>query len=102
MIPLPAPPRLVAADSLPPRIFFDLTRFEWYAHREPLIWDHIEWQPGAAPVALRTEEMTHVGEYRGVDLYVSTADDSAGSVDAVYVPVSEGFWLPFQPTRRVP
>lgn len=95
MIPVRPPPRLVARDSLPTRIFYDLTRFVWYARGEPLRWQDAEWQPRGEPVALRTEDLRLVGEYEGVDIWIRA---DAESVTRVYVPVSEGFWLPFAAT----
>lgn len=92
MIPVAPPPRLTARDSLPARIFYDLTRYDWYAHGEPLRWADHDWQPRGVPVALETEQLRHVGEYEGVDLWVRADEDP---VTRVYVPVSEGYWLPF-------
>ena len=97
---IPALPRTASTDSLPARIYYNLSRHEWYAHGEPLHWDDRDWDMSGGPVPLETEAMTLVGEYQGVDVYVVTAEDSAGSVALVYVPVSEGFWLPFEPVRR--
>lgn len=97
---IPAPPRTADKDSLPARVYYNLSSYEWYAHGEPLYWDNRDWELAGGPVPLTTGEMTLVGEYAGVDVYVVTAEDAEGSVSAVYVPVSEGFWLPFEPVRR--
>jgi len=97
---IPAPPRTAARDSLPTRIYYNLSSYEWYARSEPLHWDDRDWDMAGGPIPLETEGMSLVGEYQGVDVYVVAAEDSVGSVTLVYVPVSEGFWLPFQPVRR--
>jgi hypothetical protein len=95
-----APPRSEGTDSFPDRIFYNLSSYEWYAHGEPLHWDDRDWDMAGGPIPLATEAMTLVGEYQGVDVYVVAAEDSVGSVTLVYIPVSEGFWLPFEPVHR--
>lgn len=92
MIPVRPPPRLVARDSLPARIYYDLTRFEWYARGEPLRWADRDWQPDGNPLALETETLRLVGEFEGVDVWIRADEDP---VMHIYVPVSEGFWLRF-------
>lgn len=87
------------ADSLPPRIFFDLSRYEWYVQQRPVVWDEREWQPAGSPVALPARDLRLVGEFEGVDLYAPVPGDSIPE-DRLYVPVSEGFWLPFSPAAE--
>lgn len=83
----------VEEDDLPPVIYYDLTRFDWYARGEPMRLDDGAYAPGGAPVRAATSEMEKVGEYEGVEYYAR--DDASGSEGVVYVPVFEGFWLPF-------
>lgn len=83
-----------AADTLPPRIFFDLARYEWYVRQRPIRWDGREWQPSGAPIPLLARDLRHVGEFEGVDLYAPVQADTIPP-DRLFVPVSEGFWLPF-------
>lgn len=94
MIPVAPLPRMVARDSVPENIYFDLTRFEWYAHGEPLRWEDRDWHPVGAPVELPIEELRKVGDYEGVDVW---APEAAEVFTVLYVPVSEGFWLRFMP-----
>ena len=85
--------------ALPPNIYYDLTRFEWYARGEPLVQDDVAFTATGVPVALPLAELEHAGNYQGVDFYQHR---SAADRDAVrYVPVYEGFWLRFsaEPTR---
>lgn len=84
-------------DSVPERIFYDLTRFEWYARGEPLVWDEREWEPRGAPVAADAEALRRLGDFGGVDVWM---DADADSLARLYVPVSEGFWLTFVPVAR--
>lgn len=83
----------VEEDDLPPVIYYDLTRFDWYARGEPMRLDDGSYAPRGAPVRAATSEMNKVGEYEGVEYYAR--DDGSDSEGVVYVPVFEGFWLPF-------
>lgn len=80
-------------DDLPPVIYYDLTRFDWYARGEPMRLDDGSYSPGGAPVRASTSEMQKIGEYEGVEYYAR--DEGTDSEGVVYVPVFEGFWLPF-------
>lgn len=93
--PEPAEPRRVLASS---RIYYDLTRFEWYAHGEPLLHEQLAYQPVGRPLSASLEEMERAGEYRGVEFYRREGDDQS-----LYVPVYDGYWLSFRaaaPTAR--
>ncbi len=83
-----APPDSAAR---PDRIYYDLTRFEWYARGEPLVFDGVFYKAGGdiEPIDARTVE--RVGEYAGVDVYRRGADRR------LYVPVYDGYWLGFDP-----
>lgn len=80
-------------DELPSVIYYDLTRFEWYARGEPMRLDDGNYAPRGAPVRAATSEMKKIGEYEGVEYYAR--ENGADSEGVVYVPVFEGFWLPF-------
>lgn len=80
-------------DDLPPVIYYDLTRFEWYARGEPMRLEDGSYAPRGAPVRAATSEMQKIGEYEGVEYY--ERNDESDSEGVVYVPVFEGFWLPF-------
>lgn len=76
------------------RIYYDLTRFEWYAHGEPLLHEQAGYQPAGTPVAASLTEMERTGEYEGVEYYRRTGDDQS-----LYVPVFDGYWLAFRTTH---
>jgi hypothetical protein len=82
-----------AKGDLPATIYYDLTRYEWYARGEPLGHADASYMPGGRPVRMPASSMRKVGQYRGVEVYVPASDDDAAAI--VYVPVFEGFWLPF-------
>jgi hypothetical protein len=85
-------------DFLPSeRIYYDLTRFEWYAHGEPLRAADLSYQPAGLPLAAPLAEMERAGEYRGVEYY-----RRSGSDDRLYVPVFEGYWLAFRAVSGPP
>jgi hypothetical protein len=85
--------RTRTASSLPSdRIYFTLTDHEWYARGEPLLHGNAAYQPAGMPVSASLSEMTHVGEYQGVDYYVREATSGL----SLYVPVFEGYWQPFR------
>lgn len=87
--PSPAVPPDAAAR--PDRIYYDLTRFDWYAHGEPLVFDSMPYEPDGRPVALDARTLERVGAYDGVDVY------RRGSDTHLYVPVYDGYWLAFEP-----
>jgi hypothetical protein len=83
-----------ARETLPSnRIYYTLTRHEWYARGEPLLHDGRSYRAAGMPVRAEVSEMRHLGDYQGVEYYVRAED---GGVD-VYVPVFEGYWQPFRP-----
>jgi hypothetical protein len=96
----------IAAASLPPaapeqaserlpadRIYYDLTRFEWYARGQPLLHEGVGYQPAGMPVPAPASEMKLLGEYEGVEYYRREADDGL-----LFVPVFDGYWLAFRAT----
>lgn len=77
----------------PEVIYYDLTFFEWYKKGEPILLDHGRYLPGEVePTAER--HFVKEGVYEGVDYYRAQGGDDEGS-DIIYVPVYEGYWLPF-------
>jgi hypothetical protein len=84
-----------AAEPLPERIYFDLTRHDWYARGEPLVYSEVRYEAGRDVVAAPLSAMRKLGEYQGVDVY--GAADAAGD-STLYVPVHPGYWLPFTRT----
>jgi hypothetical protein len=83
-----------APDALPAgRIYYNLTDHEWYARGAPLVHENVGYAPAGNPVAAGVQEMQQVGDYFGVEYYVRPADTTA----VLYVPVFEGYWLPFRP-----
>lgn len=86
--PAPSEVRQVLASS---RIYYDLTRFDWYARGEPLVHDQFAYQPAGTPVAADLVEMERAGEYQGVEYYRRQGDGQS-----LYVPVYDGYWLAFR------
>ncbi|MGH7505685.1 MAG: hypothetical protein ACRELX_08530, partial [Longimicrobiales bacterium] len=83
-----APPE---EEAVPARIYYDLTRHDWYAHGEPLILADDTYAIGSGLYAAPASDMRRIGEYEGVDAYALAGDDST-----VYVPVYPGYWQPFR------
>lgn len=85
-----------AGERLPAdRIYYDLTRFEWYARGEPLLHDGVGYQPAGMPLAALASEMKLLGEYEGVEYYRRESDDGL-----LFVPVFDGYWLAFRATGQ--
>jgi hypothetical protein len=84
-----------ASEPLPERIYFDLTRHDWYARGEPLVYSDVRYEAGRDLLAAPLSAMRKLGEYQGVDVYgaADAAEDST-----LYVPVHPGYWLPFTRT----
>lgn len=90
----PASPAARESGALhPATIYYDLARFDWYARGEPLRHGNADYVARAAPVRAFAD-MRKAGEYQGVEYY-RAADDVVEPASVVYVPVFEGFWLPF-------
>jgi len=82
----------------PDKIYYDLMRYEWYAQGRPLIHAGQSYQPDGMPVAIELADLNRAGEYEGVDYYILKAADPDG---LIYVPVFEGYWLPFGPAAPI-
>ena len=80
-------------EKLPNRIYYNLTQFVWYARGEPILFENAAYRTRGAPIRASADRMEKAGEYQGVEFYRTDEDDDASAV--VYVPVFEGFWLPF-------
>lgn len=79
------------AEARPDRIYYDLMRYDWYAHGEPLVFDSASYEPDGRPVSIDARTLQLVGEYDGVDVYRRDTDPR------LYVPVYDGYWLAFEP-----
>lgn len=88
----------VPRDSLPRQIYYDLMAFDWYARAEPLIIAQQAYMPSGAPTSIPLAKLQLAGNYQGVDFYLLHSDREPP--DVVYVPVFEGYWLPFMQLRR--
>jgi hypothetical protein len=80
--------------EVPPRIYYDLTQFTWYARAEPIVTQQQRYMPGGEPVAIPLAKLQLSGNYQGVDYYVARNDKEPPST--IYVPVYEGYWLSFR------
>lgn len=78
----------------PPEIYYDLTRYEWYRRGQPLLVDGQPFRPAGRPEPTRAREFTELGRYEGVTYYIVA--DSEPPHTVVYVPVSPGYWQPFE------
>jgi hypothetical protein len=78
---------------LPTRIYYDLTQFGWYARAEPIVFAQLQYTPRGVPLVIPLAKLRLSGNYQGVDFYVLHTDKEPPST--VYVPVYEGYWLPF-------
>lgn len=80
------------------RIYYTLTSHDWYARGESLVHEGRPYDPEGMPVNVSLSEMSHAGEYQGVEYYVHGGEAES----AVYVPVFEGYWQRFRadPTAR--
>lgn len=81
-----------ADEAPPPAIYYDLTRYDWYARGEPLVHEGRSYTPGGV-LAASGAEMRPAGEYGGVAYY--RRED--GAADSLFVPVFERYWLTFLP-----
>jgi hypothetical protein len=76
----------------PATVYYDLTRYDWYRRGEPILFEGRRYLPGRVePTGER--RLHREGTYDGVDFYVS--GDMAQPLDTIYVPVFNGYWLPF-------
>jgi hypothetical protein len=93
----------LAPEELPERIYYDLTRFDWYTRGGPLRFEKRAYWPRGEPLRASLSSMRKTGEFEGVDYY--RAESAPEGMDVVYVPVFEGFWLAFvhdTPSARTP
>ena len=72
------------------------TESSWYGNDEPVIYEGNEYLRFGLSRIVKPEEMTRVGEYRGVSLYASVGEATPGTI---YVPVAAG--CEAQPYRMV-
>jgi hypothetical protein len=81
------------AEARPERIYYDLTRFDWYARGQPLVFEGSSYLPDGAPTPIDARSLAIAGAYDGVDVYRRESDPR------LYVPVYDGYWLAFAPAR---
>lgn len=80
------------ARDAPSVIYYDLTHFDWYRHGEPILIEGRRYRPGRVQ-ASGERRFQREGAYDGVDFYVPRGEPTPH--DTVYVPVYNGYWLPF-------
>lgn len=86
-------------EMLPPdEIYYDLTSFDWYRGGEPLVYEGRSFQPVGQPEAIPASDLRPAGRFEGVAYYARSGDTPPFSV--LYVPVFEGYWLPFGPVAE--
>lgn len=86
-----APEEPADAEARPERVYYDLMRYDWYAHGQPLVFDSASYEPDGQPLAIDARSLERVGDYGGVDVYRRETDPR------LYVPVYDGYWLAFEP-----
>lgn len=89
--PQPADVAAPEPEAFAPRIYYDLTRHDWYRRGEPLMVEGREYLPAGELVAAPLDVFDRLGEFDGVDYYARRQ----GSEDVLFVPVFERYWLPF-------
>ena len=77
----------------PRTIYYNLTDYGWYARAEPMVVDQRKYGPGGTPQSIPLAKLRLSGNYQGVDFYVMHGEREPPGT--VYVPVYEGYWLPF-------
>jgi len=98
-VPQPASVRQVAESTSrhqqerPRTIYYNLTDYGWYARAEPMVIDQRHYGPGGTPEPIPLAKLRLSGNYQGVDFYVMHGEKEPA--ETVYVPVYEGYWLPF-------
>src|SRR5690606_24267992 len=84
------------AEERPDRVYYVLTEFDWYARGEPIVLDGTAHTVAGDPLRLDARSLERSAEYGGVDVYRRAGDPN------VYVPVFDGYWLPFAPDPTAP
>lgn len=79
------------AEERPDRVYYVLTEFDWYARGEPIVLDGTAHTVAGDPLRMDARTLERSAEYGGVDVYRRAGDPN------VYVPVYDGYWLPFAP-----
>ena len=81
-----------SSEAQPRRIYYDLTRFDWYRRGESLVAEGVAYEQTGDPVTMAGDSLRLAGTYQDVDYYVRVDDDARG---VVFVPVFQRYWLPF-------
>jgi hypothetical protein len=82
----------VREDPLPEEIYYSLDDFEWYRQALPIVHEGRAYEARDTVLVLSTLEVDSLGRFGGV-LY--WARPVGPAPDTIYVPVFEGYWLPF-------
>ena len=77
----------------PRTIYYNLTDYGWYARAEPMVIEQLQYGPGGTPQPIPLAKLRLSGNYQGVDFYVMHGEREPPGT--VYVPVYDGYWLPF-------
>jgi hypothetical protein len=79
-------------DPLPEEIYYSLDDFEWYRHAQPIVHGGRAYEAQDTVLVRSTLELDSLARFGGV-LYWARPGDA--EPDTVFVPVFEGYWLPF-------
>lgn len=82
----------VRQDPLPEEIYYSLDDYEWYRQALPIVHEGVAYQALDTVLVLSTLELDTLGRFGGVLFW---GRDGLSAHDTVFVPVFEGYWLPF-------
>ncbi len=89
----------VLGDPLPEEIYYSLDEYEWYRQALPIVHDGVAFEALDTVLVLSTLEVDSLGRFGGVLYWARTG---VSTPDTVFVPVFEGYWLPFASTGPRP
>ncbi len=89
----------VRRDPLPEEIYYDLDQYEWYRQALPIVHEGVAYQALDTVLVLSTLELDSLGRFGEVLYWGRTG---VSEPDTVFVPVFEGYWLPFARTGARP
>lgn len=82
----------VRQDPLPEEIYYNLDDFDWHRQALPIVHAAGAYEAADTVLVISTLELDSLGRFGGV-LYWGRSGQEAP--DTVFVPVFEGYWLPF-------
>jgi hypothetical protein len=88
----PLPADRVRGDPLPEEIYYSLDDYEWYRQALPIVHEGSAFAALDTVLVLSTTELDSLGRFGGVLYWGRTG---LTDPDTVFVPVFEGYWLPF-------